>query len=156
MAEIKEKIEELVNAHLKDDRIFLVDVQIAGGRNARKITVLVDSDEGVSIDECARISRSLSEDLDQMDIIEGNFFLDVSSPGLDQPLKLERQYRKNIGRNVKVVTKEGAEIKGKLKSISDEGIMLERQPSKKLKESIKDFIKFEEIKHTKVLISFKK
>lgn len=155
MAEIKEKIEDLVRGYLKDDKVFLVDVQVAGGRHARKITILIDSDEGVSIDQCARLSRSLSEELDQMDLMEGNFFLDVSSPGLDQPLRLVRQYKKNIGRQVKVVTNEGAEIKGKLKSVSDEGIMLEKKPSKKLKESVEDFIEFEKIKHTKVLISFK-
>ena len=155
MAEIKEKIEELVNSHLKDDSICLVDVEVAGGRAARKITVLIDSDQGVSIDACAKLSRSLSEDLEQLDLLEGNYSLDVSSPGLDQPLKLKRQYKKNIGRDVKVVMTSGAELKGKLVSVSDEGIKLERKPSAKLMDTVEDFIDFEKIKYTKILISFK-
>ena len=155
MAEIKEKIEELVNSHLKDDSIYLVDVEVAGGRAARKITVLIDSDQGVSIDACAKLSRSLSEDLEQLDLLEGNYSLDVSSPGLDQPLKLKRQYKKNIGRDVKVVMTSGAELKGKLVSVSDEGIKLERKPSAKLMDTVEDFIDFEKIKYTKILISFK-
>lgn len=155
MAEIKEKIEELVNSHLIDDSIYLVDVEVAGGRSARKVTVLLDSDQGVSIDACARLSRSLSEDLDQLDLLEGNYSLDVSSPGLDQPLKLQRQYKKNIGREVKVVMVTGAELKGKLVSVSDEGIKLEKKPSGKLMDTVEDFIGFDKIKYTKILISFK-
>lgn len=155
MAEIKEKIEELVKGHLKDEDLFLVDVEVAGGRNARKVTVLIDSDKGVSIDECAKLSRSLSEDLDQLELIEGKFNLDVSSPGLDQPLRLQRQYKKNIGRQVKVITVAGADLKGKLKAVSDEGITLEKTPSRKSLDKVEDFIRFEQIKHTKILISFK-
>lgn len=155
MAEIKEKIEELVNAHLKDENLFLVDVVVAGGRNARKVTVLIDGDKGLGIDDCAKLSRALSEELEQMDLIEGKYLLDVSSPGLDEPLKLFRQYKKNIGRNVKIMTNEGAELKGKLKGLTDEGVLLAKTPSKKAPKEVEEFIKFDQIKHTKILISFK-
>lgn len=155
MAEIKEKIEELVDQHLKDSDLFLVDIGAAGGKAIRKITVLVDSDQGVSIDECAKLSRRLSQDLEELDLIEGKYTLDVSSPGLDQPLMLKRQYIKNIGRKVKVITNEGAEIKGKLKEVDDEAIVVEKMPAKKQPEKIEEKINFEQIKHTTVLISFK-
>ena len=155
MAEIKEKIEELVNAHLKDENLFLVDVAVAGGRNAKKVTVLIDGDKGLGIDDCAKLSRKLSEELEQMDLFEGNYSLDVSSPGLDEPLKLFRQYKKNIGREVKVITNEGADVKGKLKEVTEDGILLAKSPTKKAPKAVEEFIKFDQIKHTKVLISFK-
>lgn len=155
MAEIKEKIDELVNKHLKDSDLFLVETAIAGGNNVKKITVLVDSDEGVNIDACAKLSRNLSQDLDELDVIGEKYTLDVSSPGLDQPLKLERQYKKNVGRNVKVITTEGQEIKGKLKEVQNNGIVIQSTPSKKRPEVVENKINFEQIKHTTVLVSFK-
>ncbi|MGK7389618.1 MAG: ribosome maturation factor RimP [Candidatus Cyclobacteriaceae bacterium M2_1C_046] len=155
MDEIKEKIEELVNLHLKDNDLFLVDIGVAGGKSVRKITVLVDSDQGVSIDECAKLSRRLSQDLEEQELIEGAYTIDISSPGLDQPLRLKRQYLKNIGRKVKVITNEGAEIKGTLKAVDDEAIVVEKIPTKKRPQKEEDKINFEQIKHTTVLISFK-
>lgn len=154
MAELKDKIEELVLKHLNKD-LFLVELKVSGGKNPQKVTVLIDSDKGVSIDECASVSRSLSADIEELELIDGKYILDVSSPGVDQPLKLQRQYQKNIGRNVKVLTLEGEEVKGKLKSVNDEGVTLSRKPSKKVKEAVEDFIPFDRIKYTKVIISFK-
>lgn len=156
MTELRDKIEELVLNHLDDDALFLVDVSVAGGNNSRKVTVLIDSDQGLSIEDCAKVSRKLATDIEQLDLIDGKFVLDVSSPGVDQPLKLQRQYTKNIGRDVRVQLIEGSEKKGRLVEVFEEGILIRQKPKKKTKEVVEEKIDFSDIKYTKVLISFKK
>ena len=92
-----EIVEDLINK----EQEFLVGVQVSGNPGSRKITVQIDSDKGLDINTCSQLSRQLSEILDERDIVEGGYTLEVSSPGLDQPLRLARQYRKNIGRMIK-------------------------------------------------------
>jgi ribosome maturation factor RimP len=136
--------------------LFLVDV-IAGKSN--DIRVLVDSMEGVTVDQCADLSRWLTGELEK---VEDNFSLEVSSPGLDAPLVLKQQYEKNIGRIVEVVFKDGKKKKGKLLEVDDQGITLETtekiiaggsQKKKKDVQVNKNFA-FQDIKSTKVVIEF--
>ena len=101
---IKEKIEELVQQIIDDENIFIVDILFSGSENIKKIVLLLDSDTNLSIDDCAKISRKLGAEIEALDLIEGAFNLEVSSPGLDKPLKLIRQYKKNISR-ILAVTK---------------------------------------------------
>jgi len=70
---------------LPGDQYFLVDVITKGNRGSQKIIVLVDGDDGISVDVCSRISRSLSRELDELDFVEGKYTLEVSSPGIDYP-----------------------------------------------------------------------
>ena len=115
--------------------------------------VLVDGDDGISIDTCAKLSRKISEEIEGL--IEGKFTLEVSSPGVDYPLSSIRQYRKNIGRRLKVTNLEDFNLKGRLQEVSDDGILLLQEKKKGNKtESIKHQIPFTEIKKTTVLIEF--
>lgn len=100
---ILDQIQEIVQPIVDRNNAFLVDVQIRGERSSKVVEIFVDSDDGISLDQCSAISRELSQLLDQADIIQGRYRLDVSSPGLDKPLKLLRQYKKNTGRNCKII-----------------------------------------------------
>lgn len=129
---------------------FLVDVDISKGNI---INVFVDGDDGISIDDCAGISRYVEMQLNR-DVED--FELRVSSPGLNKSFKLLRQYKKYINREIELITKEGKVLKGILKSVSEEGVKLERSVGKKMKNKAIEEIVFDEIKESKPVILFKK
>lgn len=128
--------------------LFLVDVKVKGNPGNQKIMVFVDGDSGVSIDQCGRISREIGNEIEEEDFIEGKYTLEVSSPGLDFPLSLFRQYVKNIGRDLEVETNTGEKIEGKLSEVEEDAIELSFKGESKS-------LKFEEIKQSKVKVSFK-
>jgi len=137
----KETITELIEEHIQETDIFLVEVAVKAGSVIR---IQVDRPDGISIDECVQLSRYLNGKLDR-DVED--YSLEVSSPGLGSPFKVKQQYEKNLGRPIDVLFSDGSRMHSKLKSVSDEGIILE------VKEGDKD-IKFEEIKTAKAIISF--
>jgi ribosome maturation factor RimP len=120
-----------------------------------RVLIVLDSDSGIGIDDCAEFSRRFSQTLDESGLIEDKYMLEVSTPGLDHPLKLLRQYHKNIGRGLKVKTKTGIE-QGKLEAVDDDGITILQQTGKgkKLEERVLR-IPFPEIEKAFVLVSFK-
>ena len=150
------KVRELVMTEIEGSEIFLLDIVISGGNNVR---VLLDSMEGVKVADCAGLSRWLSGELD---LLDENHSLEVSSPGLDAPLVLKQQYEKNIGRDVEVVFNDGKKKKGKLLAITEAGIELEisektlvgGSQKKKKHVLVNKTYTLEEIKSTKVVISF--
>lgn len=99
---IVEKIKVLAQPAIDRNDAFLVDLVIRGERTSKVVELYVDTDSGILLDQCSSISRELASLLDEADIIQGRYRLDVSSPGLDKPLKLLRQYKKNIGRNCRI------------------------------------------------------
>ncbi|WP_080056958.1 ribosome maturation factor RimP [Spirosoma aerolatum] len=167
----KAKVTELLQPYLADGRLYIVDCQIAGRQGGRiKVTVLLDSDEGITIDECANISRTLGTQMDEMNFFgDSPFTLEVSSPGVDFPLKFMRQYLRNIGRTLIVALADGKTQKGKLISVADDHIVLAIEPEKKSKSKKKKEadlmvdaapigptpIPFEQIKKANVEVSFK-
>ncbi len=153
---LEEKVHELVSTRISGSDLFLVDVIISGGNSVR---VLLDSMKGLKVAECAELSKWLSGELD---LVDEDHSLEVSSPGLDAPLVLKQQYEKNIGRDVEVIFTDGKKKKGKLLAIGEEGIEVEliekaiSGGSQKKKKNIlvtKSF-SLDEIKSTKVVISF--
>lgn len=136
---------------------FLVDVTVSTGN---KIAVYMDSLKGVTLDECIQVSRFLESKLDRE--VE-DFELEVSSPGLDKPLKLPVQYEKNLGRMLDVVKTDGSKISGKLAEVFPKGgIRLEAEKTvkdsktgKKKKEQVIAELRFDDIKTAKVIISLK-
>lgn len=123
---MKEKIEQLIQEALEENpSLFLVDWEI---NTENHIEVLVDGDEGLPIDEVVRISRHIEHNLDRD---ETDFSLTVSSPGATRPLEIPRQFKKNIGRKLKVKT-DGKEFKGELIEADEESITLQwKQREKK-------------------------
>lgn len=140
---------------LKDQAHFIVDVIASFKGAVGKVLVIVDGDAGIGIDDCADLSRDLSKALDENNLIASAFNLEVSTPGLDQPLKLKRQYVKNIGRSVRVRQADKTE-EGKLTAVDESGIQLTQIiGSGKKKEEKTIEIPFDKIDKTIVLVSFK-
>lgn len=136
-----ENIADLVRQYTGGSDIFLVEVVVKPG-NA--ITVHVDRPDGISIDECVKISRYLNESLDR-DVED--YSLEVSSPGLGCAFRVKQQYEKNLGRDIEVLYTDGIKVKGKLLTVSDKGIVLNVQGDD-------EEIRFDEIKTAKAIISF--
>lgn len=102
--ELFDKISAIVTPILGPMKAYLVDVTLRGEGGSSVVEVYVDTDEGITADQCAVISRGLSEELDTQNVLTGRYRLEVSSPGLDRPLKLGRQFAKNIGRTLRVIS----------------------------------------------------
>jgi ribosome maturation factor RimP len=148
-------ISSLVDAGLKDTGIFLVEAEVRQGNHIR---VYIDNQEGVTIEECAKVSRIIESGLDRE---TEDFDLEVSSPGLNEPFKVLPQYIKNIGRNLEVIRNDGIRLSGKLLSTDKKGITLEVRDNTKGKtaktkeDTIKnEYILFSDIKATRLLIIF--
>jgi len=148
------KIEDFVKNHIKkSEDLFLVDIKSAPGNN---ITVLLDGDHGVTIDNCTEINKALYKFIEETELFgDANFSLEVSSSGVDRPLQLLRQYNKNIGRKVEVSMNDGTKLEGILTQVDKENITIEEKTGKGNKMSMKSTtILFNQIKHTTVLITF--
>ena len=149
-------IRQLAEAHLEGSPGFLVDVRVG---EANQIRILLDHDESTSIEDCMALHRYLESELDRN--VE-DFSLDVSSPGLDQPLQMHRQYMKNIGRSVQVKPVDGAKVEGELVAVDEAGITLKIREKRRIEgRKAKEWVEeeqvwpFEQIQSTKVVISFK-
>lgn len=152
---VEKRVVELVEEKIADrPDLFLVDVQMHG---SGLLSILVDGDKGIAIADCVAISRHVGFHLEEENAIEQAYNLEVSSPGLDTPLKSQRQYQKNIGRTLSVKLSDGSKREGKLLSISEEGITLSENVKEKGKKAVlvENFISFDHISETKVLVSFK-
>ena len=123
--EISQIIHETLGQLFSDGELsdcFVVDV-VQNGRKG--ITVYFDSDSGVTFEKCTKVSRFLEQHLDGINWQGGDYVLDVSSPGIDRPLKLWRQYPRQIGRTLKVRLNDGTEQEGKLREVGMDAITLE-------------------------------
>jgi len=147
-------IEDKVNGLLVNHPThFLVEVRIKPTNNVK---VFIDADQGVILSDLIDYNRKLYKSLEESGLFPNDdFSLEVSSPGLDEPLKLLRQYRKNVGRYVSVTLKDGSQVEGKLMESTGDGILIETETGKGKKKEIKqETILFEQIKQTKIQIKF--
>lgn len=149
---LKEVVLGFVNDMLVETDYFLVDLVVSDSKIRKKVSVFLDSDAGITIDQCSAFSRSLGVRLEEL--IEDAFTLEVSSPGADSPLKFERQYTKNIGRGLKILKKDLSEIKGKLINVAEGKITIQPEAKKKVKLD-EVTLAIDDIKEAKVIISFK-
>lgn len=147
---LEEKVKALIGTEAD---LFLVEVKIKPTNN---IKVFIDGDNGVSIERLVQYNRRLYKEIEEGNMYpNGDFSLELSSPGLDEPLKLYRQYQKNIGRPVEVLKKDGIKLEGKMIGINDEGLVVEEQRGKgKKAETINHVVLFNDIKTTKIQIKF--
>jgi len=147
---IEEKVMALISS---DPENFLVEVKIRPGNN---IKIYIDADRGMSIDKLAQYNRSLYKQIEESGFFpNGDFSLEISSPGLDEPLKLHQQYLKNIGREVEVILKNGIKLQGKLVSATGDEILIdEERKNKKQREVTQHTIPYNDIKTTKIQIKF--
>jgi len=147
-------IRKLVEQKIKDDDIFIVDIRIGKGN---KIAIWIDKNQGITIDECVGISRYVENNLDRE---SEDFDLQVSSPGLDMPFKVQQQYEKNLNRMIEVVSTDGEKLKGTLVTVTESGIELEyvkrsdKQKKKETEKARREY-NFDRIKTTRAVIDFK-
>lgn len=152
--DLRAKLTDLVVESMQPGH-FLVDV-IASAKNLSKITVVIDGDHGVTIDACGELSRLVSAKLDELNFGTGRYLLEVTTPGLDQPLKLTRQFVKNIGRGLRVHRRDKTQINGRLISANEQVIVLSQEVKEGKKvTSTEVVLPFEEIERAFVTISFK-
>lgn len=151
----QDKVKVLLQEALDENpSLFLIDLKFLANN---KIKVIVDGDSGVPLSECVRISRNIEHNLDRE---EEDFSLEVTSPDISEPLKVKRQYNKNINRTLKVKTEEG-EFQGILSEVTEEEILLtwktrEPKPVGKGKHTVekKINIPYSDIKEAKVKVVF--
>jgi len=152
----KKRIQELAQERIDElnNELYIVDILIG---TTNTIKVEVDGLKGLSIKDCVSISRNIEHNLDRE---EEDFELEVTSPGLDKPFKVDEQYQKNLGKTVVVKTNQGEELKGELKEACQDRIVVEakkRIQEGKRKKTIQELVNIDkkDIKETKVVISFK-
>ena len=124
----KENILKIVREYPGGKDFFVVDIRISP---SNRVSVFVDRMGGVSIDECAKVSRFIENHLDRE---KEDFELIVSSPGLDAPFTVYEQYLKNIGKKIKIQLKNGETHLGKLTAMENDAITLEEQVKKREKQ----------------------
>jgi ribosome maturation factor RimP len=147
----KQDIQGIVDEFIKGTDLFIVAVKVS---SSNRITILADTKNGITIDECASIHRHVENSLDRD---KEDFELQVSSPGLDLPFGVIEQYYKNEGKKVEVIDNEGSKYTGKLKNITTGGFELETEVKVKGKtKELKDMsFNFEQIKTTRVILTIK-
>ena len=151
---LKEKLEALVNEAITDaPDHFLVDIKLLPNK---RIQVFVDAETGIKIEKCVQISRSVEKVLDEEKWIGEDYNLEVSSPGMDSPLKVFRQFKRRIGREVEVLLTNGIRHEGILKAANEQQLVLEKTIKINKKESAIETLEipFAEIKHTKLILNF--
>ena len=152
----KEEVSQLLeDALLERPSLFLIDLKVD---ESLKINIVLDGDNGVNLQDCIDISRAIDANLDSE---KYDFSIEVASAGVSSPLRLIRQYKKNIGRNLKVKTTSSEEIEALLTNADDNGITLEwkaREPKKigKGKETVEKSVNlpYSEIKEATVIVLF--
>lgn len=149
--EIIAKVKEIVTPIIENEGAYLVDLNLKGMGRSRVLEIFVDTDTGITVSECARISRQISDALDQVDPIPGSYRLEVSSPGVGVPFKVKRQYVTNLGRYVKIKykTESSEDIKetaGVLSKASDDVVEIELDDGSKIE------LKYEQIIEAKTEI----
>lgn len=143
----KAYIADKAESFLEGGSLFLVMVKVSSDN---RIEVFIDGDEGVRIQDCIDLSRKLEACLDRE---QEDFELSVLSWGLGEPLKMKRQFEKNIGKNVEVVCADGRKLEGKLSEVKEKGFVIELEKGKGKNKTVEQLeLKDEEVKTTKVLI----
>ncbi len=147
-----ETVENLIQPLLQED-VFLVYIKIKPTNNFK---IYIDADGGLPLEKCIKINRALYKQMEEMGLYpDGNFSLEVSSPGIDEPLKLIRQYIKNVGRFIEVFKLDDTRLEGKLLEANEEKISIEITEGKGKKMTINLLeVSISDIKQTKVQVKF--
>ncbi|MGM5630377.1 ribosome assembly cofactor RimP [Apibacter raozihei] len=153
---LKDKVDTLLNDFLQTRTdLFLISCKVSP---LNQIEIIIDGDEGVSVQDCLDCSRAVENNLDRE---EEDFELSVYSAGISNPLELPRQYHKNVGRDLKITKVDGVEVEGVLTESTEEYVVLEwkeRRPKQigKGKETVelKEQIPYNDIKKAIIIIKF--
>ncbi|MEM6298365.1 MAG: ribosome maturation factor RimP [Bacteroidota bacterium] len=153
MPNYKIELSNWFSEHVTDENLFLVDASVSRNKIS-KVMLRIDGDEGISIDQCAEISRALSKYLEEKDWFAGAYNLEVTSPGVDFPL-IPRQLPRHIGRTLKVDLKnEDKPLKGKLVTAEDTRFEIHIPSKKKNQPPVSRWIEWADVKKAITVISF--
>ncbi|MBW7466619.1 ribosome maturation factor [Pontibacter aydingkolensis] len=142
---------------LPDNDLFIVDISVSDSAVRPKITVLADGEQGITIAQCATISRRINKRIEEAFGEEISYVLEVSSPGVDFPLTQPQQFKRNVGRSLKVKMQDGTEKTGKLEEVTETGINLLEEIKQKGKKAtyVPVQVPYGDIVKANVVISFK-
>lgn len=143
------KIEALLEERFSQEDMtdcFTISVIL---EKSKKLTVFIDSDEGINYQKCARVSRFLEAEIEEKSWLPTDYTIDVSSPGADKPLVHKRQYGKHIGRELEIILTDETKLEGVLKEMTSDNIVLETN-----KKETKT-VAFDKMKETRVKLKFK-
>ena len=141
-------ITELVNEKLAGTNLFIGEIKVKHGN---VIYVFLDGDNGVTIEQCADVSRYIEHNLDRT---KEDFELHVSSYGIGQPLKFFRQYKNAVGKMVSILTEDNDKYSGKLLQVNEQSLTLEKSVSKKKESEVNLEIPFQKVKTAKIEVVF--
>lgn len=155
----QEQIAQMLEETLEGTDCFLVDFKVKPTNNFK---IYLDSDTGFTLEKCMKINRALRRKVEDSGLFpEGDLSLEVSSPGIDAPLKWQRQYRKNIGRNLEIILcdEEALGITGRLLEVDERGIRVEKSQARPRSAKVQPEpeiieIPFDQIKTATVQIEF--
>ena len=144
-SEISQKIQNVV----EQLGYLLIDIEFRGDDRNRIIEIFIDSENGILTSDCVDVSRACGSIIEEEDLIESKYRLDVSSPGIDRPLKFIEQYKKNVGRSFKLEFEDqmAEKFEGKLIAVNNE--ILKFEINKKTEE-----VNINKIKSAKVIVRF--
>jgi len=146
---LKDQIFDLLNPAIEQSGYFLEEIQVATPGKSRIITIIVDSDKPLNLDQVTVVSRQVGELLDSANFIgAAPYTLEVTSPGVDRPLTKPRHWYKNVGRLVKIVMSDGTTFTGRIKSSNEISAVIEHKGE--------DTVLFSEIKRAQIEVEFKK
>jgi len=151
----KNHIKALIEQHLKDTDMFLVDIKFSPNR----LGIFIDKPAGVLLDECSALGRFINSELEASGFLETHD-VEVSSPGMDSPLMVPQQYLRRIGREMKVLEQDGREIKGTLIDASETGIEIKevvsrKENKKKIVTEVMHTLSYDNIREAKLILNFK-
>ncbi|HQG38758.1 MAG TPA: hypothetical protein PLK15_06470 [Chitinophagales bacterium] len=153
LTQLKETIAQEVNRYFENTSLFLVEVKVLSNG---KIEIFADGISNITIDECVQLSKHIYQFLEENNLMNDNISLDVSSPGMEEPLKVPQQFQKQIGKQVEVVLKNGLKIIGELLNTTETEVRIKEIIIIKKKENIEEHtFTFEEIKSVKKHFNFK-
>lgn len=150
----KAQIKDFVQKQLAHTALFEVDTTISA--DGKRITIILDGDELIKIEDCSAISRALETFIEENMLAPADYNLTVSSPGADKPFKLLRQIPKHVGRTLKITTNEKSTVQGKLMAVVNSALVLEvgiKEKGKKL-QILNQEIPFDSVKEAKVVLDF--
>ena len=153
---LQEQIQAIATEILAPE-YFVLEVQVLQSNKKPKVLIFLDGDQGIGIDVCAEVSRHVGQQIENQQLIEQAYTLEVSSPGAESPLKMPRQYPQHIGRTLALELGQDRTLQGKLLEVQAEGIVVEQEIKVKGKKAVKEqmVLSFAEIQKATVQISFK-
>jgi ribosome maturation factor RimP len=156
--DLRQQLYDLINEEFLSPELFIVELKVIDKGGKTKLLLILDGDRGITLEQCASVSRKIGEAIENQNLIEQAYTLEVGSSGIDQPLKMQRQYHSRIGRKLKIDLIGGGEVEGKLEIVTEEKITLLPDIKNKKKAKEADLqpieIAFTQIKQTYVLVSF--